>query len=303
MQASITLNNGTTIPSLGLGTWRSAKRQVGETIKSALENGYQHIDCASIYGNEEEIGNAFHSAFASGPVKREDIFITSKLWNTEHNPVNVERACRLTLSDLQLKYLDLYLVHWGIAFEPGGELEPIGRNGLVKTEPIPVQTTWKAMELLVKKGLVKSVGVANFTVPMLVDLLSFAKILPVINQVEIHPYNVQAELVDFCLKKNIAVTAYSPLGSGEGVDKPLNNAVVAAVAQDHQKTPAQILLRWSLQRKLITIPKSDNFERIKENAAIFDFKLTPKEMTKISALNRNQRYVNPIEWWGIPYFK
>ena len=158
----ITLNNQHAIPNIGLGTWRLKKEKAYEVIKYALVDvGYRHIDCASIYGNEPAIGDAFHRVFTSGKAKREDVFVTSKLWNTEHHPQNVEKACKQTLKDLQLDYLDLFLMHWGIAFLPGEILGQIDEQGLVKTEPVPVQETWQAMEQLVEKGLVKCIGVSN----------------------------------------------------------------------------------------------------------------------------------------------
>jgi diketogulonate reductase-like aldo/keto reductase len=213
---NITFNNRRKIPALGLGTWKSEKGKVAQVIEKAIVDfDYRHIDCASVYGNEKEIGRAFKKVFLSKKVSRNDLFVTSKLWNTKHHPDNVEKACKQTLNDLQIDYLDLYLMHWGIAFAPGSNLEPIDKNGMVKTEPVSIKETWQAMEKLVENGLVKSIGVSNFTVMMIIDLLSYAKIKPVINQVEVHPYNSQQELVDFCHKQGIQVTAYSPLGSSD----------------------------------------------------------------------------------------
>jgi diketogulonate reductase-like aldo/keto reductase len=300
-----TLNNKKRIPSLGLGTWKSDKGKVGLAVEKAVVNfGYRHIDCASIYGNEKEIGGAFKKVFSSKKISRNDLFITSKLWNTKHHPDNVEKACKKTLSDLRLDYLDLYLMHWGIAFASGNNLEPIGSNGMVKTQAVSIRETWQAMEKLVKKGLVKSIGVSNFTTMMLVDLLSYAKIRPTINQIEIHPYNSQQDLVDFCHKQKIQVTAYSPLGSSDiNMHRPIDDKTIIEIAAQYKKTPAQILIRWSLQRNLIVIPKSTNLDRVAENINIFDFELSNEDIEKINKLNKNHRFVDPIEWWGIPYFK
>ena len=292
------------MPNLGLGTWRADPGKVGAAVEAAItEYGYRHIDCASIYKNEPEIGQAFNKVFSSGKVAREDIFITSKLWNTEHHPDNVEAACRKTLADLQLDYLDLYLIHWGIAFAHSDDLEPV-RDGMVITEPVSMQDTWRAMENLVEKGLVKSIGVANFTAPMIVDLLTYAKVKPVMNQIEIHPYHSQSELVAYCQKQQIQVTAYSPLGSFVDLPaKPIKDQVVIDIATTHHKTPAQVLLRWSLQRGLIAIPKSVNLGHVAENIDVFDFKLSAAEMDQINNLNKDQRFIEPSGWWGVPYFK
>ena len=300
MTKSIPLNNGKAIPTLGLGTWKSEPGKVGAAVEFALENGSRHIDCAAIYMNEPEVGEAFARTFATGEVAREDVFVTSKLWNNKHHPDAVEKACRQTLADLQLEYLDLYLIHWGIAFKPSEEKEPLDENGRIMTEKVSIQETWRAMEALVAKGLVKSIGVANFTTIMMLDLLTYAKIKPVINQVEIHPYTSQQELVNFCQAKQVAITAYSPLGShGDAANKPISDAAILSIAKAQNRTPAQILIRWSLQREIVVIPKSTTPERIAENHQVFDFELSDAEMAEINKLNKNYRFVDPIGWWGL----
>jgi diketogulonate reductase-like aldo/keto reductase len=305
MNKTIKLNSGHEMPLLGLGTWKSEPNKVGDAVKYALtEAGYKHIDGAAIYRNEPEIGKVYNEVFKS--INREDVFITSKLWNTNHAPQNVEEACRQTLKDLQLEYLDLYLMHWGIAFEHGGDLEPM-KDGKVVTEKTSIRETWEAMEKLVNLGLVKSIGVANFTTMMLTDLLTYAKIVPAINQIELHPYNSQQSLVDFCLSHGIKVTAYSPTGR-MGVD--LNNMarlhtdpVVQKIATKHNKSVAQILISWAVTRGTIVIPKSTTPSRIKENIEIFDFEMDKSDMSDLNSLEKALRYVDPSDWWGIPYFK
>lgn len=294
------------MPTLGLGTWRSEPNAVGNAVQYALtQAGYLHIDCAAIYKNEAEIGSVFSKVFTS-KAARENVFITSKLWNTEHNPKNVANACKRSLKDLKLDYLDLYLMHWGIAFEHGKNLEPIGKDGKIKREKVAIHETWFAMEELVKLGLVKSIGVANFTNMMLLDLISYAQILPVVNQVEVHPYNSQKGLRDFANDNNIATTAYSPLGTPGTADPTapflLGDEKVKAIALAHNKSAAQVLIRWSLQLGNIVIPKSTTAERIKENINVFDFELNEDQMTKLNGLNYNYRYVNPSKWWGVDYF-
>jgi len=273
---------------------------------AVLEAGYRHVDCASIYGNEKEIGLAFETILNSEKVTREDLFITSKLWNTDHEPRLVEKACKQTLKDLRLDYLDLYLIHWGVAFINGADLEPLDENGIVKMIPVPMHQTWQAMEELVEKGLVKSIGVANFTTTMLIDLLAYARIHPTVNQIEVHPYINQQKLIEFCHQRGIAVTAYSPLGTPgglrEGDPRLLDDSSIQEIATAHDKTPAQILLNWAIQRNTIPIPKSTDKKRIAENMEVFDFNLTDEERKKIDSLDRKYRFVNPISWWGIPYF-
>jgi diketogulonate reductase-like aldo/keto reductase len=224
----------------------------------------------------------------------------------------VAAACKKTLKDLQLDYLDLYLVHWGVAVESDAKL--LDKNGVIKPVKAPIQQTWKAMEDLVKEGLVKTIGVANFTAPMLFDLFTYAKIMPAVNQIELHPYNPQNDLVKYCQYNNIAVTAYSPLGSYQHQNGPVNSHVntaapiiledktVLQLAKKYQKSPAQILLNWAIRRGTIAIPKSTNADHLKANISIFDFELDGEDMETLNNLPVRHRYVNPIYWWGMPYF-
>ena len=303
---TIKLANGHSIPALGLGTYKSPSGQVGKAVEHAVSRaGYRHIDCAVIYKNEPEIGKALTKILSSS-VTREKLFITSKLWNTHHHPGDVKKGCTKTLGDLNLEYLDLYLMHWGMAFPIKTYPSKKGGDGLVIRQRVSIQETWKAMEQLVERGLVRSIGAANFTAMMIFDLLSYAQIRPVVNQIELHPYNTQEDLIQYCKKEKIVVTAYSPLGTpgiaSDSSPKLLDDATLKKVASKHDKTTAQVLLKWGLQRGTVVIPKSVKASRIDENIEVFDFKLSTKEMNIISELNRNHRYINPSQWWGIPYF-
>jgi diketogulonate reductase-like aldo/keto reductase len=302
----LTLSTGANMPIIGLGTWRADRGKVGEAVTYALtECGYRHIDCAWIYGNEKEIGEAFKKVFGGNTVKRDEVFVTSKLWNSFHAKKRVAKACKETLNNLKLEYLDLYLVHWGLATPPedtDDNKDVVDKNGVLITERIPIRETWEAMEELVKLGLVKAIGISNFTTMMILDLLSYATVPPAVNQIELHPYLQQTRFVEFCQHKRIVVTAYSPLGRPGTGGKLINDPVIGDIATKHEKTPAQILLRWGIQRDTIVIPKSITRKRIQENFDVLDFELSRTEMQAIAGLDRKERLVDPYTWGKVPYF-
>jgi len=295
--SSVTLNNGLKMPLLGLGTWKSKPGEVTAAVKHALEYGYRHLDCAGGYGNETEVGEGIK---ASG-VPRGDIFITSKLWNTKHHPDDVEDACRKTLHDLGIDYLDLYLIHWPMAFERGSESFPKNADGSLRYDfSIHPTDTWLAMEKLVNLGLVKSIGLSNFNSEQIKDIMNKGSIKPVMNQVECHPYLGQEKLLKFCEDQGIKITAYSPLGSP---DRPwaqpddvelLKEPKLKEIGQKYDKTPAQVLIRWQIQRGVVVIPKSVTPARIEQNGKVFDFKLGEVEMKHIASFECNGRIILPM---------
>jgi diketogulonate reductase-like aldo/keto reductase len=266
---TITLHNGVKMPQLGFGVFKVKNgNETVESVKKAVEVGYRAIDTAAIYENEEGVGQAIREC----GVPREELFITSKVWNTEQGYETTLKAFEDSLNRLGLEYLDLYLIHW-----PGKD---------------KYLETWRALEKLYKDGKVKSIGVSNFHIHHLENLLANSEVKPVVNQIELHPLLTQVEIRDYCAKHEIKVESWSPLGRGNLLEEPTINHI----AKKHGKSPAQVLIRWHLQHDLVVIPKSITPSRIKENAQVFDFSLSLNEMNQIDALNKNERFgSNPDE--------
>ncbi len=298
------------MPALGLGMWKTPNEACAQLVQDAVLAGYRHFDCACDYGNEREVGDGLRRVFSSGKCRREQLWITSKLWNTYHRPEHVGLACKKSLSDLRLDYLDLYLIHFPIAqpyvpieerYPPGWLHDPDSAVPKMAFDSVPISETWAAMEGLREAGLVKHIGVCNFGTALLRDLLSYAKEPPAVLQVESHPYLTQEKLLRYCREQDIAYTAFSPLGAlsyhelgmADCSDTLLERAEIKAIAAAHGKTPAQVLLRWGVQRGTAVIPKTSKRERLAENMAIFDFELDSDQMATISSLDQNRRYNDP----------
>jgi alcohol dehydrogenase (NADP+) len=303
---TLQLRDDDSMPMLGLGTWKSAPGEVGTAVTEALRLGYRHLDCAFIYGNEAEIGQALRGAFDAGVVAREQLWITSKLWNDAHAPQDVRPALEKTLADLQLEAIDLYLVHWPVAVRKG-VFGPEKASDLLPLSEVPLAATWQAMEELVDAGLTRHIGVSNFGPRHLEELLAGARIAPEMNQVELHPYLQQDELLALCRRHGVHVTAYSPLGSLDrpatmrGQDEPvlLEDPTVTSIAVRHQATNAQVLIAWALQRGTAAIPKTVRPERLRENLAAAEVELAAEDMRQLAVLDRGRRYVDG-SFWAIP---
>lgn len=284
---SHTLSNGLKMPSVGLGTYKEENEEVlVAAIKAALDAGYRHFDCAYVYCNEHIVGKALREAIeqSNGSLKREDLFITSKCWNTFHSKEAVAAHLDSCLKKFGFDYLDLFLMHWPMGFREGEEgFIPVENDKCVPSE-IDFMETYHAMELAVEQGKLKSIGLSNFNVEQTKRVLAECKIKPVVHQFEINPLLQNNELVDYCQSQNIVVTGFAPLGAAdrawalEGDPLPLKNPVILEMAERLKKSPAQVILRWLLQRNIIVIPKSSNPSRVVENAQLFDFELSEDDM-------------------------
>ena len=262
INSKLKLNNGVEIPILGLGTYLADQgHQAVQAIEFALEAGYRHFDTAAFYFNEESVGKAIRESHYD----RKEIFVTTKVWNSDHGYAKTLKAFDLSMKKLDIEYVDLYLVHWPV--------ENL-RN-----------ETWRALEKLYDEGLCRAIGVSNYTIQHLDELLEDCTIEPAVNQVEYHPFLYQKKLRDYCRSKNIALESYSPLTKGQRI----NDKHLTEIAKKYNKSNAQILIRWNIEQEVVVIPKSSNKERIIENSKVFDFTIKPEDMEKLNALNEGYR--------------
>ncbi|GAB5371889.1 hypothetical protein AAMO2058_001618900 [Amorphochlora amoebiformis] len=300
------LTSGAKMPVLGLGMWKIPKTKCQEIIVEAVKAGYRHFDNACDYGNEQEVGDGIAKVLESKLVSRDQLWITSKLWNTFHAKEHVRMACLKSMKDLGVKYLDLYLIQYPPewSYEPEAKLE--FTESIVQSN-VPIVETWAAMEELVQEGLVRNIGVANFNCSLLREILNTCKIKPAVNQVELHPYLLQSKLIRFCRKNGIHVTGFSPLGASSYVElgcsateKVIDRKEISEIAKKIGKSPGQVLLRWGVQRGTSIIPKTTKVARLKENISIFDFELSKEDVDSIDALNLNKRFNDPGVFADIP---
>ncbi len=298
-----TFKNGDKIPALGLGTWKSKPGEVYEAIRTAINLGYRHFDCAFVYGNEKEIGEAFNDAFLDRDVSREDLFITSKLWNNRHRSEQIESACMNTLNDLKLHYLDLYLIHWPVVIADEVNYPSEGSH-MISLKTTPLTETWDGMVALQQKGLAKHIGVSNFSIQKIKEVYAHSGVLPEMNQVEMHPFLQQNALKTYCDQEGIILTGYSPLGSADrpsnrivdGEPKLFENTTIKNIAAELGVSPAQVILAWAVQRGTVVIPKSVNENRLKENLLAADLQLSAIQMQQMDAENLDYRYIKGDFW-------
>ena len=294
------LNHGTGhMPALGFGTLIPDAAATISATRDALEVGFRHFDCAERYRNEREVGETLQAGLAAGGIARQDIFVTTKLWNSNHRPERVEPAFEKSLDRLGLKYLDLYLIHTPFAFQPGDEQDPRDQNGNILYDPgVTLLDTWRAMESLIDRGKCLAIGLSDITLEDLVPLYESARIKPAVVQVEAHPYLPETELLEFCTRKGLVLLAFAPLGHGVRPG-PLEDPVVSAIAAQVGKTPAQVLLAWAVQRgtALLTTPRTA--ARAREN---FNISALPEDaVDQINRIQTRQRF-NQVVKTGIPGF-
>ncbi|OGE51883.1 hypothetical protein PENARI_c012G10911 [Penicillium arizonense] len=315
---TVKLNNGYEMPLVGFGLWKVNNDTCADQVYNAIKAGYRLFDGACDYGNEVECGQGVARAIKDGLVKREELFIVSKLWNSFHEGDKVEPICRKQLADWGVDYFDLYIVHFPIALkylDPSVRYPPswTTADGKVELANAPIHETWAAMESLVDKKLARSIGVSNFSAQLLMDLLRYARVRPATLQIEHHPYLTQTRLVDYAQGEGLAVTAYSSFGPlsflelnlKHAQDTPLlfEHATIKGISEKHGRTPAQVLLRWATQRNIAVIPKSNDPTRLAQNLQVTDFDLEGAELEAISALDKGLRFNDPVAYGlNIPIF-
>ncbi|XP_056373646.1 estradiol 17 beta-dehydrogenase 5-like isoform X1 [Hyla sarda] len=310
----VVLNDGHKMPVIGFGTYAPetyTKEQAGESTKVAIEVGFRHIDCAFIYGNEVQVGQAIRSKISDGTVKREDIFYTGKLWSTNQSPERVRPALEHSLKDLQLDYMDLFIIHSPVEFQPGDNPMPKDENGKLIFHNTDIRDTWKAMEACKDAGLVRSIGVSNFNRRQLELILNMPglKYKPVCNQVECHIFLNQSKLLAFCKSNDIVLVGYSVLGSSrvegwidQNFPKVLDDPILNTIAKKVNRSPAQVAMRYLLQKGVVVLAKSFTPERIKQNFQIFDFVLSDEDIKTLDGVNKNMRYLNTDSWKDHPKY-
>ncbi len=299
--------NNIGIPALGLGTWKIHRGVAGQVIEAAIALGYRHFDCAPVYHNQPEIGAALGAALGSGRVRRDEIWVTSKLWSNAHAPRHVRPALERTLLDLQLDYLDLFLIHWPVSIQAGIAF-PKRPDHFISPDKLPLSTTWEAMEKMVKKGLCRYIGVCNCNKRRLQELQRHGTMPLAVHQIELHPYLQQRDMLAFCGQQGVVVSAYSPLGSGSQpsdryIPPLLQHPLIGEIATQYKATPAQILLAWGLQRKTIVLPRSSRREHLQENLDAQKVRLEKAVLCKIDDLEENYRFLDGRFWAspGSPY--
>jgi len=309
---TLKLNTGASMPALGFGTFLAGPGEVGASVREALRAGYLHIDCASAYANQAEIGAVFAEIFndPESGIKREDIFITSKLFTGDARPGAVVDDLKKTLSELNLTYLDLYLIHQPVILEPNPSWDKkeriMGKYRPLKAQGWGLQDIWRGLEEGFALGLTRAIGVSNYNVQTVNDCLCYARVPPAVLQIERHPYLQQTELINFCHANDIVVTGYAPLGApglyGAAAKDPLlTNPVVLAIAERRNVAPGQVLIRWGIDTGCVTIPKSVKPARIRENAAVIAFRLSDDDLAALGALDCKHRLFLQ-NWAGVPTF-
>jgi len=301
MDKCIDLFTGSKMPLLGLGTWHhGSQKEMSDAVRFAIKEGFRHIDCAYCYGNEKEMGQVFSEMVGKDKfIKRENVFIASKLWNTEHAKERVEAACRKTLDDLCLDYLDLYIIHWPSGFIHGKGNVPRDEEGKVLFSGVSLEETWAAMERLVHLGLVKAIGLSNFNSKQILRILEVAKVRPAVLQVESNPRFANEALRQFCSRHSIKMVAFSPFGSpdlpwGEKLPHILAEPRLVELAQRLNRSPAQVVLRWQIQRGVGVIPKSVFPKELSDNLGVWGWTLGPEDMQVLNAMETGVRKIVPL---------